>query len=106
VYTIDPADIPILRRKVAHVLELSGLSIEEHDGRELKRVLELMPRDELFQSSTAELAKTAAAVNQIQERRHTRLFIRRDPHGKFVSCLLYMPRDRYNTQRRKRSRPS
>lgn len=102
VYAGDPADIPILRRKVEQVLESSGLSAEEHDGRELKRVLELMPRDELFQSSTAVLYATASAVSRIQERRHTRLFVRRNAHGKFVSCLLYMPRDRYTTKRRER----
>lgn len=102
VYSLDPMRIPILRRKVALVLEQSGLSDAEHDGRELKRVLELMPRDELFQSSSTDLYNTAVAVNRIQERRHTRLFVRRDVHGKFVSCLVYMPRDRYTTQRRQR----
>jgi len=102
VYTTDPAHVPILRRKVARVLGLSGLAADEHDGRELKRVLELMPRDELFQSSTEDLYRTASAVNRIQERRHTRLFVRRDRHGKFVSCLVYMPRDRYTTNKRER----
>ncbi|MFK7831060.1 MAG: NAD-glutamate dehydrogenase [Congregibacter sp.] len=102
VYTLDPTLIPILRRKLAQVLESSGLSPEEHDGRELKRVLELMPRDELFQSSSAALFESASAVNRIQERRQTRVFVRKDAHGKFVSCLVYMPRDRYTTQRRQR----
>lgn len=102
VYSLDPTRIPILRRKVEQVLQRSGLSDMEHDGRELKRVLELMPRDELFQSSTDDLFNTAVEVNRIQERRHTRLFVRRDVHGKFVSCLVYMPRDRYTTQRRQR----
>ncbi|MEM1189785.1 MAG: NAD-glutamate dehydrogenase [Pseudomonadota bacterium] len=100
VYSMDPVQIPILRRKVDTVVQLSGLSAEEHDGRELRRVLELMPRDELFQSSIADLYATASAVNRIQERRHTRLFMRKDPHGKFVSCLVYMPRDRYTTAQR------
>ncbi|MEM1402895.1 MAG: NAD-glutamate dehydrogenase [Pseudomonadota bacterium] len=102
VYSMDPARVPILRRKVVQVLERSRLDMHEHDGRELKRVLELMPRDELFQSSTHELYATADAVNRIQERRRTRLFVRRDAHRKFVSCLLYMPRDRYTTARRER----
>jgi glutamate dehydrogenase len=102
VYNLDPELIPILRRKVAMVLSMSGLSPEEHDGRELKRVLELMPRDELFQSSTSALNEVASAVNRIQERRQTRLFVRQDVHGKFVSCLVYMPRDRYTTQQRKK----
>ena len=100
VYSEDPLRVPILRRKVSRVLEMSGLSMDEHDGRELKRVLELMPRDELFQSSTAQLYATATAVNRIQERRQTRLFVRRDAYGKFVNCLVYMPRDRYNTRQR------
>jgi glutamate dehydrogenase len=102
VYNLDPGLIPILRRKVAAVLSMSGLSPEEHDGRELKRVLELMPRDELFQSSTSTLFHTASAVNRIQERRQTRLFLRKDVHGKFVNCLVYMPRDRYTTQQRQK----
>ncbi|WP_332102906.1 hypothetical protein [Kineobactrum salinum] len=62
----------------------------------------MFPRDELFQSSIRELCDTVLAVNRIQERRQTRLFVRRDVHGKFFSCLLYMPRDRYNTEQRTR----
>ena len=102
VYTMNPALIPILRRKVARVLELSGLDFTEHDGRELNRVMELFPRDELFQSNTEELYETASAVTRIQERRQTRAFVRTDPHGKFVSCLVYIPRDRYTTERREK----
>ncbi len=102
VYTMNPALIPVLRRKVDAVLALSGLDTSEHDGRELIRVLELFPRDELFQSSVQELYETASAVNRIQERRQTRLFVRRDTHDKFVSCMVYMPRDRYTTERRQR----
>lgn len=100
VYSLDPDLIPILRKKVAAVLTMSGLSPEEHDARELKRVLELMPRDELFQSSIADLFATASAINRIQERRQTRLFVRKDVYGKFVSCMVFMPRDRYTTRKR------
>ncbi len=100
VYTTNPMLIPILRRKVQEVIQQSGLDPREHDGRELARVLELFPRDELFQSSIRELGNTVLAVNRIQERRQTRLFVRRDAHGKFFSCLVYMPRDRYNTEQR------
>ncbi len=97
VYTLDPTQIPILRRKVEQVLDMSGLQDSEHEGRELARVLELFPRDELFQSSIRTLFETVTAVNQIQERRQTRLFVRRDAHGKFVNCLVYVPRDSYTT---------
>ncbi|HBO11669.1 MAG TPA: NAD-glutamate dehydrogenase, partial [Halieaceae bacterium] len=58
VYTMNPSLIPVLRRKVDAVLALSGLDTSEHDGRELIRVLELFPRDELFQSSEQALYET------------------------------------------------
>jgi len=100
VYSMDPATIPILRRKVEDVLELSDLHWSAHESRELVRVLQGFPRDELFQSSTEQLCATVNAVNGIQERRQTRLFVRKDVHGKFVNCLVYVPRDCYNTEQR------
>ena len=97
---MSPDLIPILRRKVAHVMTMSELDGREHDGRELARVLETFPRDELFQSSITELAETVQSVNRIQERPQTRLFIRKDIHGKFFNCLVYVPRDSYSTELR------
>ncbi len=98
----EPRLIPILRRKVERVMEMSSLDSSDHESRELVRVLELFPRDELFQSSIQELYDTVTAVNRIQERRQTRLFVRRDVHGKFVNCLVYIPRDRYTTEQREK----
>ncbi len=100
VYTLSPTIIPILRRKVAQVIAMSTLDNTEHEGRELARVLELFPREELFQSSVRELFETVTAVNQIQERRQTRLFVHKDVHGKFFNCLVYIPRDAYTTELR------
>lgn len=102
VYTMDPELIPIVRRKVEHVMALSDLHWSEHESRELRRVLDSFPRDELFLSSTEELCATVNAVNAIQERRQTRLFVRRDVHGKFINCLVYVPRDQYSTEQRAR----
>jgi glutamate dehydrogenase len=100
VYTMNPKYIPILRRKVRAVMEMSNMDWAEHETRELARVLELYPRDELFQSSIVDLYATVNAINRIQERRQTRLFVRKDVHGKFVSCIVYVPRDRYTTELR------
>ncbi len=102
VYTMNPREIPILRRKVERVMQMSSLDSSDHESRELERVLELFPRDELFQSSIQELFETVTAVNRIQERRQIRLFVRRDPHGKFINCIVYIPRDRYNTEQREK----
>tara|TARA_B110000503_G_scaffold139089_1_gene226672 strand:- start:26360 stop:31216 length:4857 start_codon:yes stop_codon:yes gene_type:complete len=100
VYTMDPEMIPIVRRKVQDVLALSDLHWSEHESRELVRVLHSFPRDELFLAGTQELCATVNAVNRIQERRQTRLFVRKDVHGKFVNCLVYVPRDHYSTEQR------
>ena len=102
VYSIEPKLIPILRRKVERILALSELEWKGHESRELVRVLQAFPRDELFQSSIKELCSTVNAVNRIQERRQTRLFVRKDLHGKFVNCIVYIPRDHYNTEQRKK----
>ncbi len=100
VYTQSPSQFPIVRLKVAEVMAKSGLDESNHEGRELARVVELFPRDELFHADVEQLYNMATAVNQIQERRQTRFFARPGAHGKFFSCMVYMPRDRYTTAKR------
>ncbi len=89
--------IPLLRRKVREVLDAAGFSPMSHSGKDLQQILETYPRDELFQVSTEELLPTVLSVVNLQERRQTRLFLRRDEYGRFMSCLVYLPRDRYTT---------
>src|SRR5690606_12312703 len=100
VYTMSPALIPLIRLKVAAVIERANFSARSHERGELLRVLEVHPRDELFQSSVDELFDTAIAIVQIQERRLIRLFVRKDATQKFINCLVFMPRDIYTTQLR------
>jgi glutamate dehydrogenase len=90
--------IPVLRRKAVEVLARSALKPASHSGKDLLQILETYPRDELFQISTDDLARTALAVLHLQERRQLRLFLRRDDYGRFMSCMVYLPRDRYTTQ--------
>jgi glutamate dehydrogenase len=92
--------IPVLRRKLAEVLEMSGLGADSHDGKEVAEVLDFYPREELFMTSVADLTVICAGVHRLRERRETRLFLRKDPYGRYVSCLVYMPRDRYTTKAR------
>jgi glutamate dehydrogenase len=90
--------IPVLRRKAAEVLARSGFSSSSHSGKDLLQILETYPRDELFQIGSDDLAATALSVMHLQERRQLRLFLRRDAYGRFMSCMVYLPRDRYTTQ--------
>ena len=101
-YTESVLRIPIVRQRVQQVLDASGFAPNSHSGKDLLTVLESYPRDELFQTDANELLQTAVAVVQLQERRAVRLFVRRDVYGRFLSCMIYLPRDRYNTTVRER----
>jgi glutamate dehydrogenase len=99
-----PVDgIPVLRRKLAHVLAEAGLSRDSHDGKQLVEILEDYPREELFEISADELTPIALGVLRLSERKQTRLFLRRDRYGRYMSCLVYLPRDRYTTKVRLRA---
>ncbi len=102
VYSERPDHIPLVRRKVASIRRRSGLDPDGFDGKILAHVLASYPRDELFQCSEDELFANAIAITQIHERRRTRVFLRRDRYGLFYTCLVFMPRDVYNTRLRVR----
>jgi glutamate dehydrogenase len=89
--------IPVLRRKLASVLEQAGVAPGSHDGQDLTEILEGYPREELFQISVEELTPIALAVLRLRTHRQTRLFLRKDIYGRFMSCMVYLPRDRYTT---------
>ena len=97
-YASSVRDVPVVRRRVAEVIARSGVPADSHTGKELLDVLETYPRDELLQVGADELLPVALAVLHLQERRQTRLFLRRDPAGRFWSALVYLPRDRYTTE--------
>ena len=95
-------DTPLVRRKVAQVMEASGLRPGSHAAKALMHILETLPRDELFQATADELLDLATGILDLQERSQTRLFIRRERFGRFFSCLVFIPRDRFNTENREK----
>ncbi|WP_229706494.1 NAD-glutamate dehydrogenase [Micromonospora sonchi] len=101
-YRTSVQELPVVRRKVAEVLDRSGLSLRSHSGKGLLQILETYPRDELFQIKTDDLYHAAVGVLRMAGRRQLRVFLRRDGYGRFISCLIYLPRDRFTTQNRLR----
>ncbi|CAG9204910.1 NAD-specific glutamate dehydrogenase [Paraburkholderia tropica] len=101
-YMVPAADIPIVRRKCANIVRRAGFLPKGHLGKSLVTVLETYPRDELFQAAEDELYDIALGVLRLQEHQRTRLFVRRDRFNRFVSCLVYVSRDKYNTDLRRR----
>lgn len=96
-YTASPGQIPLLRRKVTSCVTRAGFPPHSHDARALINILETYPRDELFQISEDALFKAATSLLRLLDRPRTALFVRPDEFGRFVSCMVYLPRDRYDT---------
>jgi len=96
------ADTPLVSMKLKTVLENSGLKENRHAWKSLLHILETLPRDEVFQASSTELLSIAMGVLDLQERQTVRLFIRQERFGRFFSCLVYIPRDHWNTENREK----
>jgi glutamate dehydrogenase len=101
-YTESVLRIPLLREKAREVLRRAAFDPRSHAGKALMDTLENFPRDELFHTPIDELASTAVQVMQARERRQVKIFIRKDTYGRYVTALVYLPRDRYNTSVRER----
>jgi len=97
VYNTLLSEIPILRRKVAHVMKQAGLRHNSHGGKAMQHILTTFPRDEMFQISEEDLLRIATGILQVQERHRLSLFLRPDPFDRFISAFVYVPRDHYDT---------
>lgn len=99
-YALSPKSVPLIRRKVNQVIHRYGAEAGSHNAKRLDFVLDSYPRDELFQSSEDDLFRIASGVAQAYDRPRTRVFVRRDTFQRFVSVLVYVPRENYNTETR------
>ncbi|MCK5545878.1 MAG: NAD-glutamate dehydrogenase [Rhodospirillaceae bacterium] len=102
VYSNSARSVPLLKNKINRVFERSELLPLSHDGKALSNILETYPRDELFQISDERLLEISLGVLRLQDRQKVALFIRHDDFQRFVSCLVYVPRDNYSTDLRLR----
>lgn len=101
-YSESPRNIPLLRLKVQRVVARSGFDPSGHLGKSLIHILDNFPRDELFQASVQDLARTTAGILNLQDRHRVRLFVRRDTFRRFFSCIVYIPREKYTTAVRRK----
>jgi len=102
-YDQPASAVPLIREKAARVLERAGALPGSHNEKRLKNIVENHPRDELFQSSEDQLLELAQGILHLYDRPRIRVFERRDPFDRFASVLLYVPRERYDSDIRKRA---
>ncbi len=96
-YELPAAALPLVRRKIEHVLERAGHSPSAHTGKRLRYIAETYPRDELFQINEDDLYRIGSGVLHLYDRPRVRLFARTDVFDRFISVLLYVPSDRYSS---------
>jgi glutamate dehydrogenase len=101
-YRAAAAEIPVVRRKLDAVVSRAGFPPSSHAEKALVEILDTYPRDELFQMPEDALFELAMGILALGERQRVRLFCRRDAYERFVSCLVFLPRDRFNTRNRER----
>ncbi len=99
-YHTNPKHIPFLRHKVALIMENSKLNPHSHSGKVLLNILETLPRDDLIQGAEEELLEIAMGIFYMQERKRIRLFARMDVYRRFISCLVYIPKELVNAELR------
>lgn len=97
-YQQSPKDIPLLREKVAHVVTTCDYVDNSYKAKTLGFVLESYPRDELFEIPAETLTPIVEGIVNLQERPRVRLFTRNDRYHRYVSCLVFVPRDSFNTE--------
>ncbi len=96
-YSESPRNIPLLRHKVRKIFELTNVEPAGHRGKALLHIIDTYPREELFQSSIQDLARTTLGILNLQDRQRVKFFLRRDPFNRFFSCLVFVPREKYTT---------
>jgi glutamate dehydrogenase len=101
-YSESPANIPLIRHKVSKIFERGQVEPEGHRGKALLHIIETYPREELFQSSVQDLARTTVGILNLQDRQRVKLFLRRDTFRRFFSCLVFVPREKYTTAVRRK----
>ncbi|HSV36026.1 MAG TPA: NAD-glutamate dehydrogenase [Ramlibacter sp.] len=99
-YSARVSETPLLRGKVEAIATRAGLPPGGHLAKGLQHILETYPRDDLFQIPDDDLYDTALGILALGQRRRLRLFLWRDPFERFISCLVYVPREAYSTELR------
>lgn len=101
-YSARLKNIPLLNQKANEIIQRSGFRHSGHDGKTLLHVLDTYPRDEFFQTELDELYEIVMGIVKLEMRPTTKLFCRYDRFGRFVSAMVYLPRERLNMDARRK----
>jgi glutamate dehydrogenase len=95
-------EVPFLRRKISRIQDRARFERRSHAGKALAHILQRYPRDELFQIGENQLLDISQGILGLLERPRVRAFLRRDKYERYVSAMVYVPRDKYNSLLRRK----
>ena len=101
-YDETARSIPFVRRRVQKIMTASGAAPGGHTEKALANLVETWPRDELFQTRSTVLGPMIMGALHLIGRPRTRVFLRRDEFDRFVTALVFVPRESYDTTLRQR----
>jgi glutamate dehydrogenase len=101
VYYQSTSMIPLLRDKIARVVERSGFAEASHDRKAFATILEFLPRDEVLQMSEDDLFEVGMGVLALEAKPGVGVFIRADAFERFVSAMIFVPREQFSTELRR-----
>ncbi|MCA1493317.1 NAD-glutamate dehydrogenase [Ensifer sp. NBAIM29] len=101
-YTRQAAEIPLLRHKIEKIIDHFGYDPQSHSGKTLANTLESYPRDDLFQIDVGLLAAFCEQINELGDRPRVRVLPRIDHFDRFVSVIIYVPREQYDSSVREK----
>ncbi|TCN31790.1 NAD-glutamate dehydrogenase [Sinorhizobium americanum] len=96
-YTRQAAEIPLLRHKIEKIIDHFGYDPQSHSGKMLANTLEAYPRDDLFQIDIGLLAAFSEQINELGDRPRIRVLPRIDHFDRFVSVIVFVPREQYDS---------
>ncbi|MFB2538350.1 MULTISPECIES: NAD-glutamate dehydrogenase [unclassified Acinetobacter] len=99
-YQTQVGEIPLLREKSNNILYNLGLIKNGHSYNKTVHIINTLPRDDLFQASLEELSQMVAGIANLQDKNELELFTRTDHYQRFVSCLVYIPKHKFDTELR------
>ena len=99
-YSRSVTSIPYIRLKVQNVIKKADFETASHNHKTIRHILEKYPRDEILQINEKLLLEHATSILRLQEKPNIALYTRNDPFGRYISCLVYIPREKYETRLR------
>ena len=101
-YNRSVTTIPLMRLKASQLIDAWETKRGGHSAKALENVIEAWPRDEFFQASVDRLREHTRAAVALEERPRVRVLVRPDRFDRFVSAMVYVPREAYDTRARQR----